>query len=87
MSTINIVDQIIGSRMRERRLSQNIALQKMAADLNIDSDQLDDFENGLSRMSAHTLLNAGGILGVNTKFFFEPWVTEELQPTEEIRAA
>ncbi len=63
--------KLIGERIAEMRKFKGISLDKMAALLNISSEQLWKYENGLAEVYPDILFNMSVILDVEINEFFK----------------
>lgn len=60
----------IGQRIRERRLKLGLTLVDVSQKLNISHQQLQKYEQGISRISANSLFQISEILGVSITYFY-----------------
>lgn len=66
----NQIDQIVGRRIREKRIQLGLSLDQVAHDLNVSPKLMDEFEFGQQRVGARRLLALAQSLGVPTSYFF-----------------
>ena len=67
----NPIDRHVGSRVRVRRLSLGMSLQRLAAAIGLTFQQLQKYEKGMNQMGASRLQQAANVLAVSVPFFFE----------------
>lgn len=63
-------DRVVGSNVRALRISQDITLAELAADVGISHQQLQKYETGSNRISAGTLLHLATVLKVELTDFY-----------------
>jgi transcriptional regulator with XRE-family HTH domain len=68
----NSVDQYIGSRMREGRLSLNMTQEQLAKALGVSFQQIQNYEKGVNGVSAVRLFDICKILNVSLSSMFPP---------------
>jgi transcriptional regulator with XRE-family HTH domain len=68
----NSVDQYIGSRMREGRLSLNMTQEQLAKALGVSFQQIENYEKGVNGVSAVRLFDICKILNVSLSSMFPP---------------
>ena len=62
----------IGARLRLERLLQDIALEQMAAALDVSVSQMQKYERGATQISAASLYKAAGVLGLPIATLLDP---------------
>ena len=67
----NPVDIYVGSRLKLRRLILGISQKKMAEKLGISFQQVQEYENGINRISASRLWDISKLLKVQVVYFFD----------------
>lgn len=78
-----ILDQIIGRRLRNLRLSQGVSQQGLAEFLDVSFQQIQKYEKAQNRISASKLFAICHYLKVHITFFFDeinikPFETHEI---------
>jgi len=68
----SIIDEYIGSRIRERRLSLNMTQEQLAKALGVSFQQIQHYENGVNGLSAVRLFDICKILNVSLSSMFPP---------------
>ena len=82
------VDQLVGTRIRERRRAVNMSQTELARKIGVTFQQVQKYENGVNRISAGRLSAIAQALGVPMTFFFgEAPPTEPSAAGEAIEAA
>ena len=64
------VDVMVGQRMKSKRQSLGLSQEKLAEQVNLDSEALAEYEAGLRRLRAGTLLEIARALNVPPQYFF-----------------
>jgi len=64
------IDAHLGGRVRARRRELRLSLQALAAQLGVGFQQVQKYETGNNRMSAHTLWQIATALQVRVDYFF-----------------
>ena len=64
------VDVHLGRRVRARRRELRLSLQALALQLGVGFQQVQKYETGSNRMSAHTLWEIATALQVRVDYFF-----------------
>ncbi len=64
------VDQLVGSRIRERRRAINMSQTELARKIGVTFQQVQKYENGVNRIGAGRLSAIAQALGVSMTFFF-----------------
>jgi ribosome-binding protein aMBF1 (putative translation factor) len=70
------VDQIVGGRVRLRRIQRGMKRAALAASLGILETQLQACEAGRERVGAELLYQICRQLKVGAQFFFESWIAD-----------
>ena len=65
------VDSTIGKRLRDRRKMLGMSQTTLAARLGVTFQMIQRYEYGRCRISAATLYDLAGVLGVPVSYFFE----------------
>lgn len=76
----DLINRHVGSRLRIARKALNLSQEALAGRLGITFQQVQKYENGISRISASRLHQAALILDVPVSFFF-PEVEPASAPT------
>ena len=66
-----ILDELIGNKIRARRMSLNLTQDDLAVALNITYQQVQKYEKGKNRVSAARLYEVSKILKVDFAYFFK----------------
>jgi transcriptional regulator with XRE-family HTH domain len=66
----NVVDQLIGNRIRTRRLSLGMDQEALGRAMGLTASEIRDYEGGTIRVKASRLSAMAEILGVPILFFF-----------------
>lgn len=77
MAQLSKVNQLVGGRVRLRRIQLKIGLASLAASVKIPETQLKAFEAGRERISAKLLVELARALGVRPAYFFQNPVLKE----------
>jgi transcriptional regulator with XRE-family HTH domain len=64
------IDEMVGSRIRFRRLELSLTAPQLAIAAKVTSPQIDDYEAGRQRVPAERLLRLCHALGVRALYFF-----------------
>ena len=64
------VDQLVGQRIRELRLSKGLSQTALADACHITFQQVQKYEKGVNRVSPGRLMQIGTALGVTAEYFF-----------------
>jgi transcriptional regulator with XRE-family HTH domain len=64
------IDQLVGGRIRQRRLALRISQQELADRLGVTCQQLQKYEKGTSRVAAGRLYMIAQALGTSVGHFF-----------------
>jgi transcriptional regulator with XRE-family HTH domain len=67
----NEIDQLVGSRVQQRRMLIDLSQEHLAKALGITVPQLQKYEKGVNRISASRLHKLAGVLDVPIGYFFE----------------
>ena len=67
----NPIDKHVGSRVRMRRMTLSMSLEKLGDALGLTYQQVQKYEKGTNRMGASRLQQISQILQVQVAFFFE----------------
>jgi transcriptional regulator with XRE-family HTH domain len=67
---IELIDQRVAARIRERRIDMGITLQALAQQIGVAFQQAHKYERGLSRISAGRLYHVACALKAPVGFFF-----------------
>ncbi len=67
---LNQIDRSLGGRLRDKRMSNGLSQEQLAAKLGIDPKDVDLYEIGAKRISADRLLGIAKALGVRPVYFF-----------------
>lgn len=70
MKSPNPVDRLVGDQVRSRRISIGMSLKTLSDSLGSTAEQLQQWEDGTSRVGSIRLLELAKILDVNSAFFF-----------------
>jgi len=70
VSSPNLIDERVGERLRQRRISLGITHMELADAAESTVQQVRHWEDGISRIEAIRLRKLAEILGVNSSFFF-----------------
>ncbi len=73
------IDEQIGTKINQLRLSQGVTRRAMATQLGITHQQLQKYERGINRISIGRLMDIAEVLTVSATYFFEDFV-EDLTP-------
>lgn len=65
------VDKHVGLRIRERRLMLGLRQQQMAKQIDVCSQQVHKYENGMDRITAGRLAEVAEALAVEVSYFFQ----------------
>lgn len=66
-----VIDQLVASRIRQRRIEKGMTQIDLAARIGIAPQQVHKYESGMNRVSAGRLSQIAEVLGVPVKVFFE----------------
>ncbi len=83
------VDQLVGEKIRELRIAQNLTLSELGQELGISHQQLQKYETGTNRLSAGMLSNVARALRVPiSELFLDATSTpaDKRDPVVEARA-
>jgi transcriptional regulator with XRE-family HTH domain len=69
--TSNIIDKLVGARIRARRLTLQISQQKLGNALGVTFQQVQKYEKGTNRIGVGRLQQIATFLGVSPSFFLE----------------
>jgi CheY-like chemotaxis protein/DNA-binding XRE family transcriptional regulator len=72
-------DEFIGNRLRELRKRQNLSQKDVAVHLDLSYQQIQQYENGSSRLPASGLYKLSRLFNVQVGFFFDG-IEQMLQP-------
>jgi transcriptional regulator with XRE-family HTH domain len=64
------MDVHIGSRLKARRIVNNLTQERLAEQLGVSFQQLHKYESGSNRISSSMLYRAAKALGVSIQYFF-----------------
>ena len=67
----NVIDFQVGARLRGRRKQLGMTQSNLAEALGVTFQQVQKYERGANRVSASTLYELAGALGVDIGYFFE----------------
>lgn len=65
------IDEIIGARIKGRRIALKISQTKLAESVGVRFQQVQKYESGANRVSASRLLMVAETLGVPISYFFQ----------------
>jgi transcriptional regulator with XRE-family HTH domain len=65
------VDDHVGARMRERRITLGVTLQQLAEFVGVTYQQAHKYERGINRVSAGRLFEIARVLSVPVGYFYE----------------
>jgi transcriptional regulator with XRE-family HTH domain len=82
MEKLCSVDQIVGGRIRLRRIQLRMERATLASALAIPDSRLRALEAGRERAGAEMLYRICRQLGVRAQFFFERWVDDSAKGAE-----
>ncbi len=68
--SLNQIDRSLGERLRDKRMSNGLSREQLAAKLGIDPKDIELYETGAKRVSADGLLRIAKALGVRPVYFF-----------------
>jgi transcriptional regulator with XRE-family HTH domain len=71
------IDQIIGTRMRARRIQIGMTQEKLADQLDLTFQQIQKYEKGTNRISVGRFLQICRVLNVESDYFFDRTSTGE----------
>ncbi|MCW2285315.1 transcriptional regulator with XRE-family HTH domain [Rhodoblastus acidophilus] len=71
MTTTNIIDRAIGSRLRSERLARQFDAPSFAESVGVAPERLEAFETGIERIDARTMVTICKRLNVSIRHFFE----------------
>jgi transcriptional regulator with XRE-family HTH domain len=66
----NPIDSYVGNRIRERRTELSISQEELADELGLTVEQIEQVEQGMSRLSAAQLNGLRDILSVDSPIYF-----------------
>ena len=69
--SVNKIDQYVGGRLQLRRNRLGMSREALALLLGMTTLQLEQYENGVARISAQQLLKITKIMHVSPAYFFE----------------
>lgn len=69
--TLHPVDVYVGHKIRERRQKLNLSLVDMSDKLDISHQQIQKYEQGITRVSASMLYDIAKVFGVTIAYFYE----------------
>ena len=72
------IDEFIGSRIRERRLSMHLSQELLAKALGVSFQQVQNYENGTNGISAVRLFKICRLLNAPLEAMFPPAETKSL---------
>lgn len=87
---VNAIDRHIGGRVRNTRIFRNFSISRMADELRISVEDLEQHECGAKRFSAVHMLQLSRLLRVEASFFlrgFEVRVTTPASTSRDARRA
>ncbi len=67
-----LIDEYIGSRIREGRLSLNMSQEQLAQALGVSSQQIQNYEKGVNGVSAVCLFDISKLLNISLSSMFPP---------------
>ena len=70
-STVGMIDDYVGGRMRERRIMLGLTQQRFAEMIGVSYQQAHKYERGVNRISAGRLFEVARALGVPLTYFYE----------------
>ena len=73
--TASEIDQLVGDRIRQRRILMGLTQDQLGAALGISYQQVQKYETGANRVSAGRLYLIARRLEVNPGWFFDPMAT------------
>jgi transcriptional regulator with XRE-family HTH domain len=65
------IDQLVGSRVRQRRMALGMSQEKLGEHLGVTFQQVQKYEKGVNRVGASRLQRIAEVLGAPISFFFE----------------
>lgn len=68
---IHGIDEFVGSRIRDRRISLGLTQQNMAKMIGVTYQQAHKYERGINRISAGRLYNIAKALNVPISYFYD----------------
>ncbi|QDL91585.1 helix-turn-helix transcriptional regulator [Paroceanicella profunda] len=86
LSTANLIDIHVGSRLRFRRLMVGMSQERLGAELGVTFQQVQKYEKGTNRIGASRLYEISRVLMVNVSYFFEGLEGDENQSGEGLPA-
>lgn len=80
------MDQLVGSRIRLRRLALGMSQEKLGEHLGVTFQQVQKYEKGVNRVGASRLQRISEVLNAPISFFFEgaPGAIEQQIETQEV---
>ncbi|MCW2275696.1 hypothetical protein GJ654_12785 [Rhodoblastus acidophilus] len=76
MTTTPSIDLVMGSRLRNRRMTRGIDKATLAKAVGDTETHINAFELGIERIDPRSMLALCGALHVNIGYFFEPWAEQ-----------
>ncbi len=70
------VDQIVGARVRLRRIQLGMQRPALASAIGVSDAQLQAYESGRERLGAELLYKICRQLNVGAQFFFDAWIVD-----------
>ena len=70
-STVGMIDDYVGGRMRERRIMLGLTQRQLAEMIGVSYQQAHKYERGASRVSAGRLFEVARALSVPLTYFYE----------------
>ena len=77
------IDIFIGSRVRERRQKLDWTLVDLAEKLNVSHQQIQKYEQGLTRITAGNLFELSELFGVSINYFYEGFEEPSLKSSKD----
>jgi transcriptional regulator with XRE-family HTH domain len=65
------IDQYVGKKISDLRLSKSIPKQTLAANINVTQQQITKYEKAINRVSASKLVLIANALSVDVSYFFK----------------
>jgi transcriptional regulator with XRE-family HTH domain len=76
------IDQLVGRKIRERRMLLGLTQQQLADMIGVTYQQAHKYERGINRISAGRLFEIAKILSVPVSYFFGPEIEHGEHPRE-----
>lgn len=82
--SINLIDRYVGGRIRDYRKKLGWTLAELGEQLGISAQQLQKYEQGMTRVSVGALYRLSLIMAVKCEYFFEGFEKKNHLPEEKI---